>query len=248
MEDFLTQEQTLLADYAVALDQKELELVRQKKAVLAFVGAEHGIQDTEKQIRALHEAEERMASVLEKLLEIKLETEFMDQAEKLCKRCRGLDVHLKDMDKLLSNDLERRRIDLIKEATFLLLPPTAFMTAVDKGIGNGYISIYQAATAGFIVSGSVVFRKKIFQAFRDTAKAVSFLPQQIKDSFLLYYAREMIAERTEAIAGVACVGVEISGARFAAALTEIQKKAERTAASLRRPKKVQAKTEQGKVI
>ncbi len=194
--------QKLFADYTEELDQRELALVKQKKAVLAFVVTSHGSKDTQEHLTSLREAEATLNDVMGKLLEIKSVSDFREEAEKLCSRCTQLNAYTRDMDKVLSDDLtlqhraeDKKSVDVLKNVTFLIAPPAAFLTAWKNGLATDVVNAYEAAGAGLVVSTTILNRKKIISAFKAVGAAVCSVPKKIANSFALYYMRETIKQR-----------------------------------------------------
>ncbi len=197
--------QNLLTEYGAALNVRELELARQKTAVLAFVVTDHNSDETKQHILALRDAEVKLNETLEKLLEVKLISDFEAEAEKLCGRCKQLGAYTQEMNKLLTEDLsERYRIEskpkethTLAKVTFFFALPAALATMAKNGVGDGAISPDGAAVAGFAVSGGILSRKKIISAFSQLGAAICAVPQKVKDSFLLYYVRESIRSKAK---------------------------------------------------
>jgi len=129
--------------------------------------------------------------------EKRLRADIIELARQYGNTCRGLENYTRDMNKCLAEDLSERqreedknKIDLVKNVTFIIAVPAAFMTAAKNGFAHGRIDIDQAAGAGFVVSNTVVFHKSLGKAFSQFGRALVRTPQQIRDSFLLYYVKE----------------------------------------------------------
>lgn len=181
----------LLSDYATELDQKEKELIAQKRAVREFLKNPHNEKATQKYIEALEETETRMEDIMGSLLDLKAQAQFRQAAEKLCKRCEGLDRYTNHMNKILSNDLaqkKRPKIDWVKNATFLLGLPISFFLAVKNGLLHNHITPEQATITGAIVSSGVLAIDKITQAFKMAGKAVCWSGRKVGIAICTAYA------------------------------------------------------------
>jgi len=165
----------LLSDYSTELDQKEKELIAQKRAVRAFLQTGHNEKDTKIYIKALAESENRMEDIMDSLLDLKAQAQFRQEAEKLCKRCEGLDRYTNHMNKILSDDLAQKKkskIDWVKNATFLFGLPISFFLAVKNGLLHNHATPEQAAGVGLVVSSSLLAVEKITATFKVVGKAV----------------------------------------------------------------------------
>jgi hypothetical protein len=220
--------QNILTACEAQLDAKELELLEHKQTVLNLVVAPHASHDTQEHLRALHIEEAAVNEIMIQLAAMRTSSEFKDEANRLCGRCKELGAYTRDIDKLLSDDLvaqyrkeDANKRDIPKDIAFFLLPPGTFMTAVDHGIGKGVINVYEAAGAGVAVSAGVLFHKKIFGSFRSAAKAVCSVPGSIADSFTLFYLKETFKEKKSQTIGAvrtagSSLGSLLRGKGFAA--------------------------------
>ncbi len=167
----MTDEKKLLLGWADALDNKERELIEQKRAVRAFLRTKHNEKATRKYVEALEKTEEGMEAIMASLLELKAETQFRKTAERLCKRCEGLDRYTAYMNKVLYEDLARKKktkIDWVKNTTFLFAIPLSFFMVVKNGLFHNHTTPEQAAGIGLVVSSSVLAAERITSGFRAT--------------------------------------------------------------------------------
>lgn len=194
---------THLAQYEAELNHRELELLRQKKAVAIFVAARHTTEEAEQRLAKLRQAELRLAETMVRLFELSLTSEFKKEAEQLCAQCRELGTYTRDMDEFLARDLaslrsaeERKKAAVVRNVTFLFVIPGSLIATVQSGVGHHLITPEQAGAAGLAISGGVLLHKKVVGAFVTAAKAVCSLPKLITRGFLLLPpARELVRAR-----------------------------------------------------
>lgn len=201
----------LLSDYAALLDQKEKELIAQKREVRAFLKTDHNAKDTKKHIEALEEAEARMEDIMSSLLDLKESAHFRRATEKLCRRCEGLDRYTSHMNQVLSQDMEQKKktkIDLVKNITFLFGLPISFFMVVKNGLFHNHATPEQAAGIGLAIGSGVLAVDKIKTAFNAVGKAVCWAAKKggeaIKDSCIatksfLFNKKAQFGQRAQTI-------------------------------------------------
>jgi len=201
----------LLEDYKGVIATKEQDLLTLRDGILQHLTAEHSSKKTKELQVLVWKSEIELSDILRALLEHnkRIESQFRSEAENLCQRCRDLGSYTRDMNKILADDLleqhrieDKHSIDIVKNVTFLVATPAAFVTAVKNGLGDGLLNVYQAAGAGMILSSAIVSRKKIYKAFKEAGKNICATPRQIRNSFMLYYMREVMNEKKIAAIGV----------------------------------------------
>ena len=221
--DIMATPQDLLAIFKAELRKMELELLSLRQDVRAFVRTEHTAAGTVAFQEEVNESEAKLSAILKSIIETQdVLPEFEAETTALCQRCRDLDHYMRDMNQSLAADLaERRRIedqnkvDAVKYATFVVAMPAAFVTALKGGVGEGYVTSYQAAGAGLMFGAGVICREKIKKAFKGLGKTLCDMPRQtttafkeagkafcktpedIKNSFLLYYIKETTREKLQ---------------------------------------------------
>lgn len=199
--------QTIFSEYYSALDQRELELIGQKKATAAFVTTPHTIQDTQKHIDELRKAEFKLAEVMEALASAKTTDEYRREANKLCARGNRINEHARDISRMLVEDVlimkaagHGEAVDVLKSATFLVAIPGALITAVKGGIASSCLDPYQAGILGLLISSGILLRKRLHRSFRAAGRDLCSIPKEICQSFTVYYIRETIREKWQATA------------------------------------------------
>lgn len=192
--------------YLTELDQRDLDLIRQKKAVAAFLTGDHTIQQSQELLVDLRRAELELASSLEEVVKIRTATYFRKEASKICERGREIGEHVKDIDRMLIGDIialnsseKKEKADVLKNTTFLLGVPGFMLAAVKNGIGSNYLGPYQALTLGLAMSSGVLLRKRIRDAFCEVGRNVYAFPREVRESFTIYYVKETIKDKRSKI-------------------------------------------------
>jgi hypothetical protein len=193
----------LVTAYEVLLDAKEKELRSLRSDIRKIVHGEHSIRDTKAAHTSVAKREQELDEIFNSLSEAKeVSEEFQNQAERLCRRCRDLELYIRDMNAVLNNDLveqryqkDRKTIDVIKNATFFFAVPTAFVAGVNNGLFKTSVTAYHAAAAGITVASAFLGRKKIIHSFKNAYRDVCDAPREIQNSFMLYYIRESMKEK-----------------------------------------------------
>ena len=132
----MASDKTLISDFEDRLDLKERDMLARRADVFAFLDTEHKSSASKKQLKDLRKAQAKIDGIMAELYELKSSSEFRDEAEKLCRRCKALYDYTRDMNKDLSDDFaERRRtedngkVDLVKYAGFVVITIVGAMTA-----------------------------------------------------------------------------------------------------------------------
>jgi len=181
---------------------KERNLILQRDEVWRFLGSKHTIEETKEYQEVVRQSDIEIGEILRSLLDEKgVAAQFKLATSELCQKCRNLNNYTRDMHSALSNDLLEKRLaeegksmDVIKNTTFFLAVPAAFMTAVKNGFGSDQVNVYEAAEAGIAISAVVLARKKIMASFKTAKASVCDAPRNIKNSFLLFYIKESFKE------------------------------------------------------
>lgn len=193
----------LLARFETALIEKERLLLLQEKRVKQYLLTRHSSEDTEKVHIQINQSSEEISEILASLLgSHTLLAEFKTEANALCQRCRELKSYTNNMQDILLADLAMQKkdekdekIDVVKNATFLVAMPAAFVGLLKGGVGEGYVTSSQAALAGGVFGTSILLRKSLMARFKRVTAEICGVPQQVKESFLLYYFKEASREQ-----------------------------------------------------
>jgi hypothetical protein len=193
----MADDKEMLESYAATLLRKERELLLHKKKMLAFIDTPHTAKETREHLYNVREHELKLVDTQISLLDLKSKTPLVEEVERLCDQCRGVEFVALEMDRALREDLfvliaaeEKSKLDVIKSVTFFLAVPGALLGLVRAGVGSGYVSEVQAAAAGAVFSSSVLARKKITSAFRHVSQSLTTTAHEVRNSFTLYYLRE----------------------------------------------------------
>lgn len=192
-------------DYETWLLKKERELIVLRTKVWDFIDTPHKANDNKKYQSLVRQADTETGLVLNELLGKQNTTEqFRQEAEQICQKLRNLGNYSRDMIKILSDDLvecnraeEKKTVDILKNVTFFISVPAAFITAVKNGLGESHhIKVSEAAVAGVGISSVILGRKRILSFFKDAKQTICSTPKQIKNSFLLFYMKETVKEKS----------------------------------------------------
>lgn len=143
----------------------------------------------------------------------KTRPEFRHEATALCQQARDLKAYPRDMINALSDELTRRQNDVVKNAGFVIGSIVGAVAAIKNGLGHNTVSVDRAAEAAGVGSLLIVFHKKISDSFKSagaavcrtqklaraqfqaTAKTMCGTKKSIRNSFLLYWAQEVLKEK-----------------------------------------------------
>ena len=194
---------SLLAEKLIALRQLD-------KQVTELLKTEHSSADTQS-LKDEAVNLDRELTDLSDLLDDRIKESSADDKEKrefqigLRNDCANLIARDEKLGRKLSDDMivclsreAKAPIDLIKVATFVVAFPAAASTLAKALWGDKAPEVNEAAEAGIVLGVGVAFSKQIGNAWKAAASVVCQTPEQIRNSFLLYYVKEIAREKTKA--------------------------------------------------
>jgi|GEM_PF-6522745 len=195
----MTNSKKPLSDYEALIEQKEIELLSLRGDVRDFLDTKHKVKETKKTQSLVHQADKGIDNILKSLhASQSTSSEFRAAAEKLRERCIEMRADTRDMQKWLSDDLVERRHekhDAVRDTTFLFGLPATFYVVVNQGLFDKSVNPKHAAGVGLLISGGVLFIKKITGISKATSRTVCRAPKDIKQDFTLFYIKETIKEK-----------------------------------------------------
>ncbi|HBM90642.1 MAG TPA: hypothetical protein DD400_02025 [Rhodospirillaceae bacterium] len=191
--------QKKLVDFEKLLDTKKKELLKRQNEVNVFVDTTHRAKATriyQKEIRKLA-AEINDFVIL--LIETKeISGELKEEAEKLCGEGMSLNNLTKDLGQALANDLSERQhneaVDVVKVAGVIAGLSVAAVTISKNTFDPDASHAVAEASVGATLGMGAAFAKNIVKAFKGAVKVVCASPKNIKNSFTLYYMKEISKE------------------------------------------------------
>lgn len=196
----------LLGAYEKLLDDKEEDLLAQQTEILKFVDTKHKVEATKEYLRALRQIDVEINAFIKSLLKLqKKSPDFKDKAKALCERSRRLKDYTRDMHKTLSDDLSEKHIergDLATKVGFIAAMALAAVSLAKHTVDPDSTHSALEASSGATLGVTIVHRKKIGSSIKALAKSVCSAPQDIKDSFVLYFAKEKAKEIGKRLASV----------------------------------------------
>jgi hypothetical protein len=95
------------------------------------------------------------------------------------------------------------KVDVVKNAAFLVASPAAFVAEVKNGVANGHIDANEAFVIGVAIAIPVVFHKRAMHLFNTAKKAICDVPSNLRaipaavgKDMRVVYVREIVKERT----------------------------------------------------
>jgi len=191
------------------LNEKFIQVSKLKRDTWNFVLEQHSLEDTVVRLKEFQtftgetfeywrvmwehaDAHPEDATKVDALLE---KFKLIDKDEDSIRDVLNQDRLEKEQEK------KDKKVDLIKNVTFLLGVPGVFVTGVKNGVGNGHIDQNEALLIGFAISIPTIFHKSIRSAFSKGAKALCSVPSVIKaipaavsNDMRIVYVREMIKD------------------------------------------------------
>ena len=155
------------------LDNKEHQLLAQRRDIQDFVKSAHSSKETIKTKAGVKKIEQEIEVIVESLLDaMDIFPDFKSEADNLSRRYRVMKNHVFDMRKMLTDDLALRQLVENK-----------------KVIG-----------ASLTVGPTAYARQNIKNAFILVSKSICDIPpHRMKSNFLVYYAKEQIKENMTAV-------------------------------------------------
>lgn len=187
------------------------ELVRLRKNTWDWVEQTHTLQETidrQKELEAMsHDLANYQLAILEKHTETPILDKELNADLKIVEIAHG---YLSQIEETLKRDYEAKKkesgenkIDVVKNAAFLIATPAAFVAGVKNGVGNGHIDANEALVLGVVVAIPVVYHKKMTNLFAKAKKAICGLPTSVRalpvavgNDMRVVYVREIIKEST----------------------------------------------------
>ena len=196
---------TSIEDYESLLKREERDLILLREKVWHFLNKGHTSVEIERYQIQVRKAEIRLGRIQRALIDDQgITLQFRCEAKALCEGFRALSVYTKSMDDALCHDLlekrlleDKRKLDVIKTATFVVAVPVAFMTAMKDGLVGGHGNLYEAAGAGLGVSTLIVAQNRVENAFRSAGRLVCEAPHRVKNSYVLFYAWQAIRQKAQ---------------------------------------------------
>jgi len=176
-----------LQDFEAAIKDRELEAARLRIAVCRFLMTEHTSKEAKSLQQQTLKSEIVVGQILESLLDDDKSKRFDGTAAELRRRCEELSLYTQQTSVTLDRDVASRqvieshaKVDVIKNAAFAFTIPASIVSMVKNGVGEHYLTPYQAAAAGLGVSASFLLRQKIKGAFHKAAQGASRTSRKIK--------------------------------------------------------------------
>ncbi len=216
----MTDVQTSFAEYEALLAEKERELLLQRNRVWTFIDTEHKSKTTKQYQEEVRKSGIEIGDILFSLIHLQEVSDFNDASKALCVRCKSLEVYIRDMSQSLAEDYnekhkieDSRKINWVTTVGFIVAIPIGLAAAVKNGVTHGQVTSDTAFEAGAVISTTVAFHKNISRAFSDLGRSICRTPEQIRNSFMLYYLRETIKQNASArISEIATVPSRASSA------------------------------------
>jgi hypothetical protein len=207
----MTDEQKTLAEFKAAIFDKIDNILDLRDETWDFLKDKHTAQQSEARLQEIGDHSKEVSKISKALNAIKRdnpaqETSVNDVLDDL-DRLNGFVVEIQN---LLTKDYETRqreaeskKVDVIKNATFILGVPGLFVAGVKNGIGNGHVDVNEAMLIGFAVSIPTAFHKSVRKLFSKAAKGICSvptglraIPASIGNDMRVVYVREVIKEKT----------------------------------------------------
>jgi hypothetical protein len=175
----MTSELNSIQDFQELLTERERESILLRHAMWTFLNGEHTSKETKACQIQVRDADKALGEIFYSLLDKNKPEEFKLAAVELCDRYRALGTYIQHIADALDRDYatrhaaeDRAKIDVVKNASFLLAATGGFIAAAKAGVGNGVVSVTQAAAIGMGASGGVLARKKIAKGFVTVGKYI----------------------------------------------------------------------------
>ncbi len=129
--------------------------------------------------------------------------ELKEEAEKLCGEGMSLNNLTKDLGQALANDLSERQhneaVDVVRVAGVIAGLSVAAVTLSKNTFDPDASHAVAEASVGATLGVGAAFAKNIVKAFKGAVKVVCASPKNIKNSFALYYMKEISKEMSSAL-------------------------------------------------
>ena len=187
------------------------ELLKLRSEFRVWIGKEHMAKDTEACLNQLNDISDEISDIARKIGENKKvlpsDDPQLNADIKMFEITRGYELEIleflnRDLD--AKREIEKeRKIDYIKNMTFLFGLPIGFVAGVKNGVGNGHIGTNEALVFGFAISIPTVFHKSAKSVFSKVAKGICAVPATLRavpayvgNDIRVLYAKELIKEKT----------------------------------------------------
>ena len=207
----MSEEKTTQATLSLPITTMIEELVRFRNNTWKWVDQPHSLKDTEARKKELQAMSVDLSELADAVLKQNLDTSILDQ--ELNANLRIIEIahgYMKEISECLKEDYDAKKkengenkVDVVKNAAFLIATPAAFVAGVKNGVGNGHIDANEALILGFVVAVPVVYHKKVASLFAKAKKVICDVPATIRalpaaagNDMRVVYVREIIKDRT----------------------------------------------------
>ena len=207
----MTTEQITLTDFKTAIFDKIETIFDLRDETWDFVKSKHTLADCDARMQEIADHSKNVSRFGKALNAMKrakpgLQLSIIDVVADL-DRLNGLVVEIQTLlardHEIKQREADGKKVDVVKNATFILGIPGLFVTGVRNGIGNGHLDVNEAMLIGFAVSIPTVFHKSVRKAFSNVANNVCAVPRGLRampasigDDMRTVYIRETIRETT----------------------------------------------------
>lgn len=184
------------------LTERLCNVLLRRSEVWDFVKTEHTDRDATEYLYDVREFGKQISDDITTLLEYKTSSPQHEKyIEALLDRYEAINKYLRETQDCLNDDIRKiqkekdaKKIDRIKNATFLFGLPIGFIASVHNGLGEGQFTAKEATIVGFAISIPIVFEKSFRNLFQNAAKDICDVPQIIRNDLRVYCATQMVRQ------------------------------------------------------